>query len=620
MDSPRPAAQAATRLRLTATQATALRSFNAARELLAQQQQHDLVQLLDERAQLTHAAPTVVLVGEAKRGKSSLVNALLGRPGLSPVGSDITTGRSVRFLPVPGQETVRDHLVVRFSDGLEQSTEPSDLAFWACGPSPADASGRHVESVDVTVAGSRFRGAAIIDTPGAGGLDGGHTRLALLAARRAGIVVLVTDAGQPLTQPEWDFLRQAAETVAGVAVVVTKIDKYPAGAAEVIRENRALLRAHAPQIADAPIIGVSSEWSRLADDAPDELAEVLRERSGVPELTAWLESRLGRMADLVVGNAVRTASSALRQRVGDLADQLAAAREQPGVADRARAERDQLTTARDQESRWSMDLERDLRRVRSQVLDSLCDEADRLRLEWRARIERQRLGFRPAVSEQLTTDLQADLAELLQGVADRLEQGMEKVAAALLGREAGPMLRAIENDRPYRGPSRAPSGVKDVLEPGTISAGAIGAGMGAGINTFFVIVTPLLWPIAAGAAFIALTTTYKQVQLARRRQLEWAFEEIVRARAQATAHVDVVINELKPEIAATFKGALTARIRELQAVVNEADAAMRKNDRDRTHGITVLESQVAATTARLDDLDRLLPLLSAPDGTNHRPR
>jgi ribosome biogenesis GTPase A len=39
------------------------------------------------RRQVTR--PSVVLVGETKRGKSSLVNALLGVPGLSPVRSPI---------------------------------------------------------------------------------------------------------------------------------------------------------------------------------------------------------------------------------------------------------------------------------------------------------------------------------------------------------------------------------------------------------------------------------------------------------------------------------------------------------------------------------------------------
>src|SRR5690606_1287832 len=35
--------------------------------------------------------PTVVIVGEAKRGKSSLLNALINVPGLSPVDTRVAT-------------------------------------------------------------------------------------------------------------------------------------------------------------------------------------------------------------------------------------------------------------------------------------------------------------------------------------------------------------------------------------------------------------------------------------------------------------------------------------------------------------------------------------------------
>ena len=41
--------------------------------------------------------PTVVVVGETKRGKSSLVNALLAEPGRSPVDTDVATATYLVF-------------------------------------------------------------------------------------------------------------------------------------------------------------------------------------------------------------------------------------------------------------------------------------------------------------------------------------------------------------------------------------------------------------------------------------------------------------------------------------------------------------------------------------------
>ena len=45
--------------------------------------------------------PSVVVVGETKRGKSSLINALLGVPGLSPVDEAVATTAYLRFSPGP---------------------------------------------------------------------------------------------------------------------------------------------------------------------------------------------------------------------------------------------------------------------------------------------------------------------------------------------------------------------------------------------------------------------------------------------------------------------------------------------------------------------------------------
>ena len=52
----------------------------------------DLAAVLDGVAAEDSSGPVrVVTVGETKRGKSTLVNTLVGRPLLSPTGVDVTT-------------------------------------------------------------------------------------------------------------------------------------------------------------------------------------------------------------------------------------------------------------------------------------------------------------------------------------------------------------------------------------------------------------------------------------------------------------------------------------------------------------------------------------------------
>ncbi|MEV0720948.1 dynamin family protein, partial [Asanoa sp. NPDC050611] len=43
--------------------------------------------------------PSIVVVGETKRGKSSLVNALIGVPDLSPVDAAVATATYLEFVP-----------------------------------------------------------------------------------------------------------------------------------------------------------------------------------------------------------------------------------------------------------------------------------------------------------------------------------------------------------------------------------------------------------------------------------------------------------------------------------------------------------------------------------------
>src|SRR5687767_2982675 len=99
-------------VRLTAAQADAIRG---ARLLLRQHDRADLGEVIAARMRLPET-PLAVVVGEAKRGKSSLVNALLGRRDLAPVGTDVTTAAFVQFRC--GAEA--DRAVAVLADGTQR--------------------------------------------------------------------------------------------------------------------------------------------------------------------------------------------------------------------------------------------------------------------------------------------------------------------------------------------------------------------------------------------------------------------------------------------------------------------------------------------------------------------
>ncbi|MEJ7772037.1 MAG: dynamin family protein, partial [Geodermatophilaceae bacterium] len=103
-------------------------------------------ELLAGRAASADTTATIVVAGEAKQGKSTLVNCLLTSDGLSPVDADIATAAALRFRHGPELG-----VVVNLVDGRQISIDPAELPSWI---SMADAELerlRQVSSVEVTV-------------------------------------------------------------------------------------------------------------------------------------------------------------------------------------------------------------------------------------------------------------------------------------------------------------------------------------------------------------------------------------------------------------------------------------------------------------------------------------
>ena len=122
----------------------------------------------------------IVIVGETKRGKSSLLNALVARPNTSPVGIELTTASAV---VVRHGETFAAR--VRLADGTERPVPIDGIAEWvSAGVESAGA--QRVEAVEIDLPHPILgAGVVLVDTPGLGGLIPAHGRIALETARGA---------------------------------------------------------------------------------------------------------------------------------------------------------------------------------------------------------------------------------------------------------------------------------------------------------------------------------------------------------------------------------------------------------------------------------------------------
>jgi gas vesicle protein len=227
----------------------------------------------------------VVVVGEFKQGKSSLVNALVGAD-VCPVADDVATAvpTYLRHGPDPAAEVVFDgdpprREPVALDEIRGWITEDHDRA-----RPGADGAGR-LAGVEVRLPRKLLAGGLVlVDTPGVGGLGSAHAAASLAASSLADALLFVTDASQELTHHELQFLRQARDMCPTVVCVLTKADFYPAW-----RKIKALNEGHLAREPDTRIVPVSSALRSRAVAAND---TALNDESGFPELIRFLTDRV----------------------------------------------------------------------------------------------------------------------------------------------------------------------------------------------------------------------------------------------------------------------------------------------------------------------------------------
>jgi len=161
----------------------------------------------------------VLLVGEAKRGKSTLGNALLGRDvlptGVAPLTAIATTVR------VGSPERVE----VDFVDGTRSTSPLGDLACFVTEPgNPVNRRG----VTDVTVFVNTqlpSPDVELVDTPGTGSVFAHNTAQADSALSKMDAAIVVLSGDPPISSSERDLLRRAHGLSVRTLVVLNKVDR-----------------------------------------------------------------------------------------------------------------------------------------------------------------------------------------------------------------------------------------------------------------------------------------------------------------------------------------------------------------------------------------------------------
>ncbi|HET6664658.1 MAG TPA: dynamin family protein [Acidimicrobiales bacterium] len=263
------------------------------------------------RDRLRDPAFTVLVIGEFKQGKSSLVNALLGT-SCCPVDDDIATAVPT-VLRFSEQWAAAVHLAPESPEQplTELRSEiPVDQVATYVTEAANPENVRQVRSVELGVPAPILAGGLeLVDTPGVGGLAGAHAAITLNALPMADAVLFVSDAAQEYSGPELEFLASARRSCPNVVGVMTKTDFYPEWRT-ILDLDRGHLEA---QGLDFPILPLSSELRRLAVARGD---ADLNQESGYPALERFLRDDVATDGERLVLGGVK----GVTQRIVDELD------------------------------------------------------------------------------------------------------------------------------------------------------------------------------------------------------------------------------------------------------------------------------------------------------------
>jgi GTPase SAR1 family protein len=250
-----------------------------------------LGQLGQQAQRLTSSTFQLAVLGQFKRGKSSLLNALMGRPLLSAGILPLTAVPT--FILGSSKPFVRlKYLKGTVEEGHSKNFEEMGKAITAATTEESNPHNvKGIERVEVGLPSDDwFADVTLIDTPGIGSTHIHNTATAHAVLPECDAALFVLSVDPPITEVELEYLTTVCQNVSRVIVVLNKIDLVdPVDEREAIRFLSTVLSQRASPQLEQQIFPVSARSALAAKQARD---SCLLEASGLPDLTKHIRSSL----------------------------------------------------------------------------------------------------------------------------------------------------------------------------------------------------------------------------------------------------------------------------------------------------------------------------------------
>ncbi|WP_370945742.1 dynamin family protein [Amycolatopsis sp. cg5] len=567
---------------------------------------------VDEVRKARPKRPSVVVVGETNRGKSSLVNAMLATPGLSPVDADVATATYLVFEHAAewGAQACYPGQLAPVPIRLDQ------LINWVSAAHELPEGQLPPRYVEVSGPVPLLERVSIVDTPGVGGLDSMHGELAMEAASSATALLFVVDASAPFTSTELQFLAKVGDRVETVLFALSKTDAFR-GWREVLEADKQLLAQHAPRFADATFYPVSARMFEMAGKAPNEQAAgMLREKSGIAALQGAVQEMLvGRSAMLGEANTMRALSSALAEQKAKLQAESRALSAGEAEAEQLRERREQLMAERRTSTRgWQLKLRGEVQRTRVEVGHESSRQMRDAQTHFRQLIEAAKRDDLAALPQQVDIALQTTSQRVSMLLAQRLNQVTNVSLSELFSAEELDVIRAqfARAGGPpvvLRPPEKKPPTAEDKLLvfmgiSGGLGAGKVAALPLAGVAILNPVILPATIVIGLGAGWWMARTRKHAAD--KQHMKQWLVEAIADARSTLDQLVAEQLIEAEQQLTMALDEALGRRIDAIEAEMKEVDKTIKMGAQERAKTIAIVAKRLSGVSDGRDRAEALL--------------
>jgi len=604
-------------------------TIRATADIAGRRGRSDLVERLEQaQRQRTDSTVRVVVVGDFKSGKSSLVNALVGSVAC-PVDDDLATAviTSVAHAPAPTAS-------VMYKSEQGEALAPATVSVDDLGPlvERGHHDGHALGSISVRVPSPFLAGGLeLIDTPVLGGLDSPEAVATLMGLPFVDALLFVTDTSQEFTAPELSYLCHAWSSGTRVICVMSKIDLHPQWR-RILEIDQGHLRTAG---FEPPIIATSVRLNELAATFGD---QAYADESGIPALRDYLIRQV-----VIPANAGRN-QAALAVVVGVLdqiesvlrAEQAAlAGGEGPTVAE-LRSSYERATELLTDRSRWRHvlndgveDLSRDVQHeltVRLRDLGhqagEMVDAGDPVVMEeeysnWVSRgaasIVSECFQLVARRGEELSDLMVAELSSATAGLLVSLELALATQATDQLSFSSHSSSADDDEDKVLV----AIGGAWGGMEPLLGVAGMIGLGVGG------VVAAPVLLAVAGVAGILTVGRAFKQerrkaLSAERQRAKDEYKEYLDEVQVRFTKALDDAVRSLSRQL----RDGANSRVAELQLSTRTALEATERaptvDEAAKTAEVAELERELAEVAAlreqARDEVKATMEAFPAPAG------